>query len=264
MGRKIMLLFLLSIFSFKIGYAAEKTIKLKDGSELVYIPGGEFMMGSGEYDYTKPIHKVKVKAFYMGKYEVTNAQYKKFCDEKKIKYPKSPDPIRGSDYFGADYFLGKPDYPVINVSWSYAAEYAKWAGGRLPTEAEWEYAARAGTSTQFYWGDKESHEYLNYMGVEGRDKWLYTSPVGSFPPNPFGVYDILGNVWEWVGDWYGENYFSKSPVNNPKGPQKGTERVVKGGGWGDGAANTPGGGRDWKPPFMEKEWYGFRIAMGAK
>lgn len=253
--KKIALLSLLLLISSLQVNAAEKVKKLKNGSELVYIQPGEFQMGSDERPYMRPVHKVKLKAFYLGKYEVTNAQYKKFCDATKRKYPKNLD-------WDSNYFLGKPDHPVINISWNDAAAYAKWAGGRLPTEAEWEYAAKGGVDAYYYWGDDIiSHDQLNYLGVEEgkRDQWNYTSPVGSFPPNPFGLYDILGNVWEWVADWHGEDYFSKSPKENPKGPLKGTSRLIKGGGWAGGGNDAPAD-RDWESPSSRNADRGFRIA----
>lgn len=251
---KVMLFLLLAMFAYGVAYGAEKVKKLKDGSELVYIPGGEFEMGSDEDIYMKPIHKVKLKGFYIGKYEVTNSLYKKFCDAKKRKYPENPK-------WDDKYFLGKPDYPVINVSWEDAAAYAKWTDGRLPTEAEFEYATRGVTTTRYYWGEELSHEHLNYAGVEGRDRWEQTSPVGSFPPNPYGLYDMLGNVWEWVADWYGEDYFSKSPRDNPKGPKRGIYRVLKGDSWNIG---TPRGtAQRWKRILEGRDYIGFRIALSA-
>lgn len=253
MTKGAVLLFLLIVFSFNVIYAEEKTVKLKDGSELIYIQGGEFQMGSTDRWYAQPIHKVRLKHFYIGKYEVTNAQYKKFCDATKRKYPENP---KGYD----NYFLGKPDYPVVNVSWYAAAAYAKWAGGRLPTEAEWEYAARGGTTTFYYWGDEMSHDYLNYMGVGGTDKWEKASPVGSFPPNPFGLYDMLGNVWEWVADRYEEDYYSRSPVDNPKGPQKGTLGILKGSFFGDGGNHGPSERYCGEELSAKDRSYGFRIA----
>lgn len=249
MTKKALLLILVFLNCAGVVYGAEKVTKLKDGSELVYVQAGEFIMGSEEKDYMGPPHKVKVKPFYIGRYEVTNAQYKRFCDEKKKKYPEN-------SLWDANYFLGKPDYPVMNVSWSDAADYAKWAGGRLPTEAEWEYAARGGTNTYYYWGNEPSPAYLNYWGD---DKWDNTSPVGSFPPNPFGLHDMLGNVSEWVADWYGDDYFKKSPVDNPKGPQKGTTRIIKGDSWGNGKPYGPTL-RDWRSPSNKSEFVGLRIA----
>lgn len=256
MVRKMVAVLALLLLQHVDVYSAEQTIKLKDGSELVYVKTGEFQMGSEDRPHGKPVHKVKLKAFYISKYKVTTVQYKKFCDATKRKYPKSPS-------WDNNYFLGKPDYPVVNVSWSDAAAYAKWIGGRLPTEAEWEYSARAGTNTYYYWGEDISHEYLNYLGVEGRDQWQYASPVGSFPPNPFGLYDMLGNVWEWVSDWHSDDYFAKGPKENPQGPKKGANRIKKGGGDFGGGTNHGPGERDWKIPSTKSENIGFRIVKSA-
>lgn len=252
--KAVLLSFLVSFFIFDMSHAAEKTKKLKDGSELVFIPGGNFQMG-GDASYQSwmvPRHNEKVNAFYLGKYEVTNAQYKKFCDKTKRKYPPNPG-------WDRDYFLNKPDYPVINVSWKDAAAYAKWAGGRLPTEAEWEYAARGGTTTYYYWGDEFSVDYINGGRMEGKDKWQYTSPVGSFQPNPFGLYDMLGNVWEWMTEVYTE---PANPNPNPKAP-KGTLRVVKGDGW-NGRPQESYALRDGEAPNDKIDHLGFRIAAGTR
>ncbi len=236
-------------------YGEVETLVLDDGSELVLIEGGEFMMGSDELPYASPAHRVAVDSFYLGRYEVTNGLYRKFCDETGRRYPDNPD-------WDENYFLGKPDHPVVNVSWEDAEAYAKWAGGRLPTEAEWEYAARAGTTTRYYWGDRLSHDYLNYWGTGGRDSWRYTSPAGSFPPNPFGLYDMLGNVAEWVADWYGKDYYARSPFLNPQGPEKGTMRILKGSDWSDGTNSGPAD-RDWRDPLIKSPIRGFRIAADA-
>lgn len=256
MSKRTLSLFLLLFIMNGLAHAAEKTITMKDGPQLILIAAGEFDMGDEDMPYAKPIHKIKLKAFYMGKYEVTNAQYKKFCDATKKKYPENPS-------WDTEYFLGKPEYPVISVSWSDAAAYAKWAGGRLPTEAEWEYAARGGANTIYYWGNEFSNDHINSMGAEGRDQWEYASPVGSFSPNQFGLYDMIGNVWEWVADWHKEDYFSKSPVDNPKGPAKGTERIVKGDGFKGGGRHGVAY-RDWEAPSGKRDDRGFRIAVDVK
>ncbi len=198
-----------------------KEITGKDGAKMVLIPAGKFQMGSkdGKND-EKPIHKVYLDAFYMDVYEVTNAQYKKFMEAMGYKAPT----------FWNGLHFNKPDQSVVGVSWYDASAYAKWAGKRLPTEAEWEKAARGGLIGKRYtWGDALTHDHANYYGIGGRDVWKYTAPVGSFPPNGYGLYDMTGNVWEWCADWYDEDHYSISPKSNPKGPESGTYKVLRGG-----------------------------------
>jgi len=190
--------------------------------EMVLIPAGEFLMGSDEFDDEKPVHKVYLDDFYIDKYEVTNAQYKKFMDatgHKKPRYWDNPN-------------YNAPDKPVVGVSWEDAAAYARWAGKRLPTEAEWEKAARGGlVGKRFVWGD----EWPPPSGAGnfdiGDDGYEYTAPVGKFKPNGYGLYDMAGNVWEWCGDWYDRDYYANSPGRNPKGPSSGEYRVLRGGSW---------------------------------
>jgi len=212
--------------------------------EMVLIPAGEFSMGdhhnAGDSD-EKPVHTVYLDAFYIDVYEVTNAQYARFLNE----YGKNTDAaghelldIGDSDCLiekvGNTYKpkAGYEDHPVIEVSWYGAAAYAKFHGKRLPTEAEWEKAARGGLVGKKYpWGDNISHDDANYSGTGGRDRWNGTSPVGSFAPNGYGLYDMAGNVWEWCADWYDSGYYARSAEENPKGPSSGTYRVLRGGSW---------------------------------
>jgi formylglycine-generating enzyme required for sulfatase activity len=199
-----------------------KTIKGKDGAPMVLIPAGEFQMGGNDHDNEKPIHTVYVDAFYMDKYEVTNKQYGKFMDATGYKAPR----------YWSDSKYNAPEQPVVSVSWHDAAAYAKWSGKRLPTEAEWEKAARGDlTGKKYPWGDKLTHDDANYKGTGGKDRWDNTSPVGSFSPNGYGLYDMTGNVCEWCSDWLGENYYSSSPKRNPTGPSSGEKRVLRGGEW---------------------------------
>ena len=198
-----------------------KTIMGKDGVPMMLIPAGEFQMGGYSYN-EKPIHTVYVDAFYMDKYEVTNAQYKKFMDATGNKAP--------SYWFKSEY--NAPDMPVIAVNWYEATAYAKWAGKRLPTEAEWEKAARGGLKNKKYpLGDSLSHDDANYDGTGGKDLWESASPVGSFSPNGYGLHDMAGNVWEWCADWYDSDYYTRLPERNPKGPDSGVARVLRGGSW---------------------------------
>jgi sulfatase modifying factor 1 len=177
--------------------------------EMVLIPAGEYLQGSEHgYQEEKPVHKVKVHSFYMDKYLVTNREYKGFCDATGRAYP--PDP-RWKE--APDYFLNFPDHPVINVSWCDAREYADWAGKRLPTEEEWEYAAHGGLEQPDYpWGDEAPEgQRANYADRNTEYPWRdfrystgyqYTSPVGSYPANGYGLYDMAGNIWEWCIDWF--------------------------------------------------------------
>ncbi len=208
-----------------------KTVNGKDGSEMVMIPEGEFEMGSNDGDDDeKPIHMVYVNAFYMDKYEVTNALYKKFIDATGHSEP----------YYWDDSKYNAPNQPVVGVNWYDAKAYAEWAGKRLPTEAQWEKAARGGLAGKRYpWGDEapdsggvyRANYYTGNDANDGADGYVYTAPVGSFPPNGYGLYDMAGNVWEWCADWYDGSYYANSPENNPTGPDSGADLVLRGGSW---------------------------------
>ena len=182
--------------------------------------------GDGEND-EKPVHTVYLDGYYIMKYEVTNKQYKKFCDETGRSYPKDPG-FSGM----SGYFTSYPDYPVVEVCWNDAKAYCAWAGLRLPTEAEWEKASRGTDSRTYPWGNGEpGTNRCNYIG--SGDGYEYTSPIGSYENgrSPYGCYDMSGNVWECCNDWYGESYYRDSEYKNPKGPSSGTYRVLRGGSW---------------------------------
>ena len=184
-----------------------------EGGGMAWITGGKFRMGSpeGEGDPDEhPLHWVIVNGFYMDTTEVTQAEYTR---------------VMGANH---SYFKGCPDCPVDSVSWDEANEYCKRVGKRLPTEAEWEYAARAGTTTKYYWGNEMSDAYAWHYG-NSDDK---THPVAQKKPNGFGVYDMVGNVWEWCADWYAEDYYSATVSDNPTGPSSGQKRITRGGGFG--------------------------------
>jgi len=206
-----------------------KTIVGKDGSEMILIPAGEFLMGSNSYKGTKPVHTVYLDAFYMDKYEITNAQFKRFLmanppwrkSGRLDRRYQHRDYLR--DWDGLDYPAGKADHPVVYVSWYAAAAYAQWAGKRLPTEAEWEKAARGGLVGKKYpWGNGRDRDWgvnrdkANCYRTGRRDKWFFTAPVGSFPPNGYGLYDMAGNVWEWCADEFNSDYYSNLTLLDSK------------------------------------------------
>lgn len=220
----------------------------KDGVPMMLIPAGEFQMGSNDYNNEKPVHPVYVDAFYMDKYEVTNEQYKKFIDAN-LQWSKSriERKYHDGDYLkywdGNNYSDREADYPVGWVSWYAANAYAEWAGKRLPTEAEYEKAARGGLKKKkFPWGDRISSDDTNYpVHIDSRhiksdipsqsdiSRWETKFPVGSFDANGYGLYDMAGNIWEWCADWYDKEYYSRSPRRNPTGPSSGKSRVLRGG-----------------------------------
>ena len=222
-------------FLFHTACGKDKSTE-EDDVEMVLIPTGEFEMGSNDGpDNEKPVHTVFVDAFYIDKYEVTNAKYRKFI---QFRGHAEPEYWNNSKY-------NQPNQPVIGVTWYDAMAYAQWAGKRLPTEAEWEKAARGGLKGKRYpWGDNISHDDANYLGTGGRDTWAITAPVGSFPPNGYGIYDMAGNVWEWCMDEYQADFYSKSPrtSTNPIAGESilyiiknstdvKSRRVLRGGSW---------------------------------
>lgn len=205
--------------------SSEKTrINSKDGAEMVFIPAGEFLMGSEEVDDEKPQRRVYLDGYWIYKYEVTVAQYRQFCQATRRKMP--PEPTWG----------WKDNHPIVNVNWDEAAAYCQWAGGRLPTEAEWEKGARGTDGRKFPWGNqweesKCHHSKKKFADAEG------TAPVGSHPQgaSPYGVHDMAGNVWEWCADWYDAHYYAKAEQRNPTGPRSTLKgmRVIRGGSWGN-------------------------------
>jgi formylglycine-generating enzyme required for sulfatase activity len=232
-------------------YKREQSQKTKtnETSTMVLIPAGDFQIGSNDQNDEKPVHTVYLDAFYMDVYEVTNAQYKKFIDATGHK---SPTYWNDKDY-------NAPNQPVVGVSWNDAVAYCQWAGKRLPTEAELEKAARGGLVGKRYpWGDTLTHDDANYAGTGGKDIWEYTSPVGSFAPNQYGLYDVAGNVWEWCSDWYNESYYTNSPKQNPTGPSSGLSRVLRGGSWGDYDNDLRVSNRSRSGPSHAYDYVGFR------
>ena len=220
----------------------------KDSSALIEIPAGKFTMGSNESDDEKPTHTVSLDRYYIGKYEVTVGQFRKFCIATGTAMPEQPN------------WNSRDDHPVVNVTWNDAKAYCDWAGLRLPTEAEWEKVARGSDGGKYPWGSAWDAAKCN--SGEDRDSYSNTSPVGSFSSgvSPYGAYDMAGNVWEWCHDWYGENYYDSSPSSNPTGPSSSGYRVLRGGCWGFIDNGCRSANRFSNDPGNRYDNGGFRVA----
>jgi len=220
--------------------------------DMALIPAGAFLMGSpenqGEPD-EHPRHQVYLEAFFMDQKLVTVAQYKSFA--AATNRPMHPRPAWNQD-----------DHPMVYVSWDDAAAYCAWAGKRLPTEAEWEKAARGGTQTAFSFGDDETRigDYAWYIDNSGGA----TRSVGTKKPNQYGLYDMIGNVDEWVSDRYGEDYYRDSPPRDPQGPASGGARVLRGGAWGSTAYYCRSANRYSGDPQLGYDLRGFRCASAGR
>jgi iron(II)-dependent oxidoreductase len=231
-----------------------------DGASMVLVPAGEFQMGDKDDNEKLWImHTIYLDAFYMDVCEVTNAQYKKFIYATNRETP---------EFYWGDSDFNAPDQPVVGVSWFDAVAYAEWAGKRLPTEAEWEKAARGGlVGKEYPRGDTLAYDEARYSlpgGILlGDTPWYFTSPVGSFAPNGYGLYDMAGNVWEWCSDWYDDNYYVNSPKSNPVGPSSGQCRVLRGGSWFNSVGLLRVAYRHSLVPTESNDLTGFRCAQDA-
>jgi len=301
-----------------------KTIENTLGMKLALVPAGEFLMGNDEspealakaypqYERRRfaelsdeaPVHRVRItRPFYLGQYEVTVGQFRKFLEASGYVPESVADGSGGYGYNPAydpkksqrgDAFDGRnpkyswrnpgfpqdDDHPVVNVTWNDAVALANWLSRqegkkyRLPTEAEWEYAARAGTRTRYCSGDdpqsllkvantfdadaaKNWPQWKEYA-LTGRDGFEFTAPVGSFAPNAFGLYDMHGNAWEWTADWYDEHYYANSPLADPPGPASGTVRVRRGGSWHTWSFYARSSFRNWNSPDTRYTLVGIRL-----
>jgi formylglycine-generating enzyme required for sulfatase activity len=214
-----------------VGVHARPQVPSRPDLGWVLILPGTFTMGCvpgddacGDEEF--PPHRVTIaRTFEMMAAEVTVAQFRVFTDATDHPRPSAPRFAQGDDH------------PVVNVSWEDADAFCQWAGGRLPTEAAWEYAARGGDKAQLYpWGNQPSHDHANYgsddccAGVAvGADRWENTAPVRSFAPNGYGLFDMGGNAWEWVADWFAP--YEPGPATDPAGPRSGVLHIVRGGSW---------------------------------
>ena len=278
----------------------ESAITGKDGAPMVVIPAGSFMMGSPEGEGDKdehPRHRVYVDGFKLDTFEVTNRRFEQFIhatnyrttaerEGKAYAYTEAGEwkEVSGANWRkpegGDTVFVSNPEeHPVVSVSWEDADAYCRWAEKRLPTEAEFEYATRAGTDTKYWWGDGQpgsrrvaniadesaKRQYSGWTIMTGYDDgYARTAPVGSFEANPFGLHDMTGNVWEWTADWYDEKYYEKSPERNPKGPSSGQYRVVRGGSWSLEPIHVRSALRSRDSPTDRFGYIGFRCAQDAR
>ena len=267
------------------GLLGELPTKPETPEGMVLIPAGSFEMGSEDEEAlntAQPVHTVHLDAFYMDVYEVTNAQFKVFVDANpQWQKDNIEDRFSGGsyrsylrDWSGNDYPVGKTDHPVVYVSWYAAMAYAEWAGKRLPTEAEWEYAARGGLAGQKYpWGNTITDADANY-GSNVYD----TTPVGAYAANGYGLYDMAGNVWEWCldasdRDFYAVSENSRNPIAGGRGIQELREnfttiptdlaRVTRGGGWASPAQYMHVAFRAGNAPSLPHDTNGFRCAKAV-
>lgn len=248
--------------------ANETMVSPSDGATMVYVPAGAFFMGpredEAEAQYQAVLrvwpdvkrepfmahftgHEVYVDGYWIDRTPVTVAQYRRFCAATQRPLPKQPA------------WGWKDDHPVINVSWNDASAYAAWAGKRLPTEAEWEKAARGTDGRNYPWGDTWDGSKLAWA-----NRHRGTAPVGSYPAgaSPYGALDMLGNVAQWCADWYDRDYYDYSPAENPRGPARGTERVLRGNYWYIWCVNAFSvSRRNRGNPTYGCEMHGFRCAV---
>jgi sulfatase modifying factor 1 len=232
-----------------------------DGNVLVYVPAGTYTMGDGQ-DSGCPPHEVYVEAYYIGIFCVTNAQYARFVAATGHRAPDQADygtPV----WRDGGYPPEQAEHPVVCVSWEDAVAYGAWAGLRLPTEAEWEKAARGPAGCAYPWGNtwdatRCRHDNNRSSATTCR---VYDYPKGV---SGYGTYNQSGNVWEWCADWYDRAYYTQSPLANPQGPERGSYRVGRGGCWrNEGATYCRGAGRGWNAPTHRVGSLGFRLVRAV-
>jgi eukaryotic-like serine/threonine-protein kinase len=263
-----------------------------DGMIQVFVPGGDFSMGSDTSSYAdeRPVHTVFLDSYWIDQTEVTNAMFETFvnqsgyqtdAEETGSSYVYNPDDNSDELTHGADWqhplgpdsnLMELSQYPVVHVSWNDALAYCEWAGRRLPTEAEWEKAARGTDGRTFPWGNDFDGTRLNFADVNLNaslgnsnfdDGYQLSSPVGNYlsGASPYGALDLAGNVWEWVNDWVDESYYQSSPPGNPGGPATGEYHVLRGGSWHDPEDGQRTAYRGWATPDDTDITLGFRCAL---
>lgn len=262
--------FLISFWvCFFLGGNAESEEPNNTPKGMALIPSGKFTRGSAPkhaqkvclknndhckekwFEDEEPLHPVKLNSYYLDIYEVTQQDYQRVMD-------KNPSEFKG------------PNLPVERVSWHDANEYCQKIGKRLPTEAEWEWAAKGGQYWTFIWGNEAESNRANFCDRSCDKRWKekqfedgysHTAPVGSFPANGYGLHDMAGNVYEWVMDWYDADYYEKSPNDNPQGPKKGNNKVIRGGSWINYSVGVRPSDRTEANPSDRINFVGFRCAL---
>jgi formylglycine-generating enzyme len=245
------------------------TVKGKDGAPMILIPAGPFLTGSNDgLPNERPEHTVTLDAYYIDQYEVTAGRYQKFIESAKRNLPPTWDDEAAQTL---------SDLPAVGMSWTDAAAYCKWAGRRLPTEAEWEKAARGEDGRRYPWGHMQPFvDMANYnrgvwvseavtlvpvhSGLEGMSVRHGLKEGGK---SPYGLFHMAGNAAEWVADWYDREYYQQSPPTNPTGPSEGDKRVIRGGSWADLPIALRVTARASAEPDYEERTIGFRCAMEA-
>jgi len=251
--------------------AGATQVSARDGMVLHFVPVGEFIMGStdqslgSDYD-EKPQHTVYLDAFWIDQTEVTNGMYADFLNEMGNQTEGRATWLDASDedvlLLQADGIWqprdGTADFPVVEVTWYGAQAYCDWAGRRLPTEAEWEKAARGTDARSYPWGEEQDCSKAQVANCHS-----VLSKVGSKPDgqSPYGIYDMSGSVWEWVADWYGEDYYAQSPVENPTGPMEGLARGLRGGSYDYNWKHARTADRRLNGPANSMNDYGFRCVL---
>ncbi len=228
--------------------------------EMVLIPAGEFLMGHpGEYavDSEKPRHRVRItKPFHLGKYLVTQEQWEAVTGDNPSRFKAPKNPVERVSWDDCQQFLQK-----LNERFRpHPSPFPQGEGEfRLPTEAQWEYACRAGSTTSYYFGNDQSalRDYAWYEWNSDRK----THAVGEKKPNAWGLYDIQGNVWEWCQDWYDDGYYAKSPTDDPTGPETGSDHVDRGNSWGSPAGLCDLATRQHEEPGFRGDRLGLRVAL---
>ena len=254
--------------------AQERVAKWKTKDEMVLIPAGAFVMGSDKkkdrlaYRSEIPQRSVYLDPYLIGKYEVTTLEY--------LKFVLATDRLPQLDwrYDGGNFQETMAHHPIMHVSWYDADAYCKWAGKRLPTEAEWEKAARGVDGRLFPWGSEYAGPTRANFGRTGLSGPVRDRPerLLLYPPiisvdkyenavSPYGLYQTIGNVAEWVSDWYDQGYYKKSPDRNPQGPETGTQKAFRGGGWMDSTTTMRAAMRNGTDPETKINWMGFRCAQ---